>query len=102
MKYQLVIQFQASSMDDFHRLVAFESVLADELDGRNSVDGHDFGSGEFNIFVLTDDPTTTFDQTMKVFQSAKLRRSVRVAYRERTGEDYVIFWPPGLLEFRIA
>ena len=102
MKYQLVIQFQAASMMDFDRLVAFEGALADELVGPDVVDGHDFGSGEFNIFILTDHPTSTFDQAMKAVQSASLPHSVRIAYRIITGEDYVILWPPDLVEFRIA
>jgi hypothetical protein len=102
MKYQLVIQFQATSMMDFDRVVAFEDALADELVGPDVVDGHDFGSDEFNIFILTDHPAATFDQAMKAVRRARLPQSVRVAYRNITGEDYVILWPPGLAEFRIA
>jgi len=102
MKYQLVIQFQAASMMDFDRLVAFENALADELVGPDAVDGHDFGSSEFNIFILTDHPTATFDQAMRAIQSARLPHSARIAYRIITGGDYVILWPPGLVEFRIA
>jgi hypothetical protein len=102
MQYQLVIQFEATSTVDFERLVAFESVLANELVGPDVVDGHDFGSGEFNIFILTNDPTTTFDQAMKVFQSARLQQSVRVAYRKLTTESYVVLWPPDLKKLRVA
>lgn len=49
MKYQLVLQFAAASMEDFDRLVALEDRLTGELDNRATVDGHDFGLGEFNI-----------------------------------------------------
>ena len=58
MKYQLVLQFTADSMEDFDRLVALEDKLIEEMDDVATVDGHDFGSGEFNIFILTDDPVT--------------------------------------------
>jgi len=89
-------------MMDFDRLVAFETALADELVGTDVVDGHDFGSDEFNIFILTDRPTATFDQAMKAVQRARLPQSVRAAYRDSTGKDYVILWPEDLVEFRIA
>jgi len=55
MKCQLVLQFTAASMEDFDRLV-LEDSLIQELEGLATVDGHDFGMGEFNIFILTDDP----------------------------------------------
>ena len=44
-------------MDDFDQLVILEDKLIEELGSVATVDGHDFGSGEFNIFVLTDEPT---------------------------------------------
>ena len=50
MKYQLVLQFEANTMDDFDQLVILEDKLIDELGSVATVDGHDFGSGEFNIF----------------------------------------------------
>jgi len=53
MNYQLGLQFAANSMADFDRLVALETKLMESLDGVGVVDGHDFGSGTFNIFVLT-------------------------------------------------
>jgi hypothetical protein len=48
MKYQLVLQFAADSMEDFDRLVALDARLIEELDDVATVDGHDFGSGAFN------------------------------------------------------
>jgi hypothetical protein len=56
MRYQLVLQFAADSLVDFDRLVALEDRLIEELGQLAMVDGHDFGLGQFNIFVLTDDP----------------------------------------------
>jgi len=46
MKYQLVLQFAAASMDDFDRLVALENSLIEELDSLATIDGHDFGLGD--------------------------------------------------------
>jgi hypothetical protein len=53
MKYQLVLQFQAESVQEFDELVVLEELLVKKLPLDSEVDGHDFGSGEFNIFILT-------------------------------------------------
>jgi hypothetical protein len=58
MKYQLVLQFKATSTQDFDRLVALEDRLNEELN--DEVDGHDFGAEEFNSFLVTDDVDKTF------------------------------------------
>jgi hypothetical protein len=52
MKYQLVLQFAAASMEDFDRLAALEEKLIGELEDLATVDGHDFGLGAFNIFLF--------------------------------------------------
>ena len=101
MKYQLVLQFAADSMEDFDRLVALEDRLIEELDDAATVDGHDFGSGEFNIFVLTDDPATVFDKAHGIVTNQGVPNVMRSAYRELDGEDYVILWPSSLTEFSV-
>jgi hypothetical protein len=53
-KYQPVLQFDAESQKDYRRLVDFENYLTLHLGDLGDVDGHDFGSGEFNIFIFTD------------------------------------------------
>ena len=101
MKYQLVLQFTADSMKDFDRLVALEDKLIEELDDVATVNGHDFGSGEFNIFVLTDDPVTVFGKAHGVVINQGVPNVMRSAYRDVDGEDYVILWPSSLTEFSI-
>jgi hypothetical protein len=54
MKYQLVLQFQAESVQQFDELAVLEDLLVENLPSHSVVDGHDFGSGELNIFILTD------------------------------------------------
>jgi hypothetical protein len=100
MKYQLVLQFAADSTEDFDRLIELEDRLIEELDVA-TVDGHDFGSGEFNIFVLTDDPTTVFGKAHEIVTSQGVPNALRSAYREMHGEDYVILWPSSLTEFSV-
>jgi hypothetical protein len=52
-QYQLVVQVKGVRSGDFDWLVQWESDLATHLPPSVDVDGHDFGSGEFNIFMLT-------------------------------------------------
>ena len=101
MKYQLVLQFAAATTEDFDRLVALEDRLIGELDDVAIVDGHDFGLGEFNIFVLTDDPAGSFDKAHRVVADQSVPNAMRSAYRQLDGEDYVILWPSSLKEFRV-
>jgi len=101
MKYQLVLQFTADSMEDFDRLVALEDRLIEELGDAVTVDGHDFGSGEFNIFVLTDDPATVFGKAHRIVINQGVPNVMRSACREMDDEDYVILWPASLTEFSV-
>lgn len=101
MKYQLVVQFQALSMDDFDRLVTLEETLRVALEGSAEVDGHDFGSGEFNIFVHTDDPKETCERIRQIVDTPPAEHQMRAAYRDFDEEEYTILWPPDLKEFKI-
>ena len=101
MKYQLVLQFSADSMQDFDRLVMLEDNLIEELSDIATVDGHDFGSGKFNIFVLTDDPAKVFGMAHEIIRSRRVPNAMRSAYRDLAGEDYVIVWPPSLTDFSV-
>ena len=101
MKFQLVLQFEAVSMEEFDRLVALEDRLLGELSDLATVDGHDFGLGQFNIFVLTDAPAASFRKAQEIINSLGVPHVMRSAYRELDGEDYVILWPSSLKEFKV-
>ena len=103
MKYQLILQFQAESVQEFDELVVLEDLLVKKLPLGSVVDGHDFGTDEFNIFILTDQPEQTFqavEQTIQLFRPP--HQSLRAAYRELVRNNFVILWPPTLREFKIA
>ena len=101
MKYQLVLQFSANSMADFDRLVSLETKFMETLDDTAVVDGHDFGSGKFNLFVLTNEPTATFTEAHRIILDEAIPNELRSAYREASGEDYVILWPSTIMEFSV-
>src|ERR1041385_8529897 len=103
MKYQSVLQFPGNSLNDFDELIALEETLTKKLAAVAKVDGHDFGSGEMNIFIFTEEPEQSFQRIKPTLASRGNFDSVIAAYGETTGEDYTILWPPGRTEpFRIA
>jgi hypothetical protein len=101
MRYQLVLQFGATTIEDFDQLVALEDKLTQELGSVATVDGHDFGLSEFHIFMLTDEPAMIFEKAHQVVRDQGLQQSMRAAYRELTGESYVILWPSTVVEFTV-
>ena len=101
--YQLVFQFPGDSLADYDAMVALEEQLIAVFGHSAQVDGHDSGSGESNIFVLTDHPASTFEQARPSLERAGCLASVRVAYRDLAGEDYTVLWPEGSTEeFAVA
>jgi hypothetical protein len=101
MKYQLVSQFAGASMEDFDRLVALEDSSIEELGDLAIVDGQDFGLGQFNIFILTDEPAASFSKAQQIVASQGVPNVMRSAYGELDGEGYVILWPSSLTDFSV-
>jgi hypothetical protein len=62
MRFQAVLQWPAHSFNDYDEMVAVEDLLIAKLSEQSEVDGHDFGTGETNIFVQTDDPRRAFEE----------------------------------------
>ena len=103
MEFQLVLQFRGDSLDDFDAMVALEDQLTEELGDSADVDGHDIGSGETNIFIITSDPAATFRRARSVLERREQLHSVTAAYREVEGEQYTVIWPEGsAIEFSVA
>jgi hypothetical protein len=102
MKFQLVLQWPASSIKDYDAMIEVEDALAKKLSKANEVDGHDAGSGEVNIFIRTDDPKRAFNEVKAILGSYDFWVDARVAYREIAGSEYTILWPKDLTHFRVA
>jgi hypothetical protein len=100
--HQLVLQFAANSLRDYDELVALENELIAEL-GESDVDGHDMGSGEANIFILTGDAKKTFRQLVPVLQRVGRLPQVTAAYRGTDEDRYHVLWPEdSSREFSVA
>jgi len=102
MRYQLVLQFPASSIKDYDAIIKFEEAIIGTLGNLGRVDGHDAGSGEMNIFILTDDPALAFARVKQVPGTMGLMRVLKVAYREVGQDEFTILHPAGLASFAIA
>jgi hypothetical protein len=103
MKYQLVLQFSETLMEDFDAVLDFEEDLISELTESAEVDGHDMGAGEINFFILTESPAAAFERCAAVLSRARLLDHVTVAYRSLDGEHYTVIWPASFQgEFEIA
>jgi hypothetical protein len=101
MKYQLVLQFDGKTEDDFNKLIEVEEELENGLKKIAEIDGHDFGSEEMNIFILTNDPEKALISARNIMKNNELFLSVRAAYREINGSKYKILWPESLKNFSI-
>jgi len=101
MKYQLVLQWPASSVDDYDSIISIEDSLIEELPSNSEVDGHDAGAGQMNIFIRTDEPTETFEDVKNILEGDDAWTDIRIAYRDLERNEYVVLWPKDLKEFDI-
>jgi hypothetical protein len=104
LKFQVVVQFEASTPEDFSALLelteAIESGLANEPE--EVVDGHDYGMGEFNIFVHTNEPQTTFERVVELIDTRKPGLPFSAGYRDFNEDYYIPLWPPNSKSFYVA
>jgi hypothetical protein len=102
LEYQLVLQVQNADSDDLERLLEWERSLAKCLTETATIDGHDFGSGEFNVFIFTDDPEATFRAIRSCKENQTMTWPTAAAYRHTDRDDYIVLWPAGQKRFNVA
>jgi hypothetical protein len=102
LEYQLVLQVLNVASGDFERLLRWEKSVAECLPQSATVDGHDLGLSEFNIFIDTDNPEATFRAVLSCKENAAVNWPTTAAYRLAGSEDYIVVWPPGRKEFNVA
>jgi hypothetical protein len=98
----LALQWPASSIGDYDRLIEIETYLIEHLKDGSLVDGHDAGSGEMNIFILTGAPKKAFDGILQLLSNREELKDLRVGYQQIGDLDYKPVWPEGLTEFTVA
>jgi len=95
MDFQLVLQLRGNDCRDFDAMVSLEDAIQQIVEPIAEVDGHDMGSGETNIFILTGDPVATFERAKPLLSRASLLDKVSVAFRELRSDDFTLLWPAG-------
>ncbi len=83
---------------DFEKRAKLQEWIDTCLSGsevKADLDGYDWGSGEVNFFIFTDDPHQSFKSIMDLPEEKlgkKLRKVLKAAYRENreTAGTYVI------------
>ena len=95
-RYQIVVQIPEDGADTLDMLVALEDKLMASVGDVAEVDGHDLGSGEANVFLLTSNPRAAFREMLPILESAGMLNRVRVAFRDLHGETYTVLWPERL------
>jgi hypothetical protein len=89
-----VLQFAPWDSARFDDLIALEEKLIDAVGTRATVDGHDAGSGEANIFVLTDHPAEVLRDCLPVVQHSAFP-IFAAGYRSLDADSYQRVWPRG-------
>lgn len=102
MKYQLVLQLPASSIKDYDEMVELEETIMGGLGYLGNVDGHDAGSSEMNIFILTDHPKPAFERIKELLGTRDFILDLKVAFRVLGKEEFTILHPADLTQFVIA
>ena len=100
-RYILILQWPGDSEADFDALISMEEQVDAALGRYASVDGHDFGSGEMNVFIETDRPTEAFADAANALREGPRWGDLRAAYREARGGPYEILWPQSLRKFSV-
>jgi hypothetical protein len=102
MNFQVVLQWPASSINDYDEMVSVEDLLIEKLSKRCKVDGHDFGSNETNIFVHATDPHGAFEESRTIISGHRLWADIRIGYRKIEGDKYTAIWPEGTKTFNVS
>jgi hypothetical protein len=102
MEYQLILEWPASSIKDYDSMIEIEEAVIKGLGNLGKVDGHDAGSGEMNIFVLTDSPQLAFDRIKSLLGTSDFMPELKAAYRQTGSDHFTILYPDDLTRFSIA
>lgn len=102
MQYQLVLQLPASSIRDYDSMIDLEEIIMEGLGNLGNVDGHDAGSGEMNIFILTDHPTVAFDRIKQLLGTKDIMPDFKAAFRMIGKDEFTILHPANLTHFAVA
>jgi hypothetical protein len=106
--YQLVLQFPHASLADYDAMISLGDRIIEALGGfggdLGDLDGHDAGSGEMNIFIITPEARATFALVAELSVMKPLMADLKAAYRDLGADDdhYVVLHPTGSTGFSLT
>lgn len=95
MQYQLILRFRKASLENAEQIVALEKALAEPLRGSATLDGHDIGARNIDLFILSADPASSFRRSKLALEALGLLDKVVAAYRLEGGARFTVVWPLG-------
>jgi hypothetical protein len=101
MTHQLVVQFNATTTEEYQRFIDLSHKIEEALPVEALLDGHDFGMGEFNIFIHTNNPKTLFEPVCEVIAREHPDLAFSAGYRSFEEDDYTAIWPRNSAKFSV-
>lgn len=101
MQYQLVIQLPESLEGGLDKLIELEDEFDARIGNNAEIDGHDIGSGQMNIFIITSNPVETF-QIIKNILTKDTLASMKAAYRNIEDKNFICLYPEKLTHFDVT
>lgn len=89
-------------MREYAELVGIEEHVSAALGDVGKVDGHEVGSGEMNIIIMTKKPIEAFDLLRGLSEISDAKPQLRGAYRQIGTGDFEVLQPEGSYRFHIA
>jgi hypothetical protein len=103
MEYLLVLQLpSSSSLGEYDLLMSLEESIRESIREFATMDGHDIGSGEMNIFLFTENPKLAFERIRVMPSVANHMSNMKVGYREVGEDEYTPLYPKGLQQFAVV
>ena len=103
MQYQLVMRFRKQTLETPDAIAVLEAALSETLAGTARLDGHDTGTREIDLFMMTDDPGAAFRRSKRKLEELALLDKVVVAHRLEGGARFTVLWPLGYgRKFKLA
>ena len=94
MEYLLVLLLPpSSSLREYDLGISHEESIRAGIGDFASVDGHDIGSGEMNIFFFNEKPKLTFERINVMPSVANHMSNMKVGYREVAEDEYTPLYP---------
>ena len=82
-------------------MIALEDAVIAGLGDVGTVDGHDMGSREMNIFIFIEQPDRAFERIKSIPKVARNLKKMKAGYRIAGKDEYTPSYPEGLKHFSV-